>query len=81
MFVVYATSSQIGSPSKMWELLQEASVRDPVSGNAGGSYLTMRSLSGLIFGIVNLCGNFSTVFLDQAYVSERGGDGLDLGSR
>ncbi|ORY90185.1 urea transporter [Leucosporidium creatinivorum] len=67
MFVVYATSDQIGSPSRMWELLQEASARDPVPGNAGGSYLTMRSTSGLIFGIVNLCGNFSTVFLDQAY--------------
>lgn len=66
MFVVYATSEQIGSPAKMWELLQAAAERDPVPGNAGGSYLTMRSTSGLIFGMVNLCGNFSTIFLDQS---------------
>jgi len=39
----------------------------PVSGNAQGSYLTLRSLNGLIFGIINLIGNFATVFQDQAY--------------
>ena len=55
-FVVYTTSDQIGSPARMYELLQEASVRNPVPGNAGGSYLTMRSVSGIIFGVINLCG-------------------------
>jgi Na+/proline symporter len=33
----------------------------------GGSYLTMFSESGLIFGIINIIGNFGTVFVDQAY--------------
>ena len=47
---IYAGSSLIGSPSAMYELLQAAAVRAPVDGNAGGSYLTMRSKSGLIFG-------------------------------
>jgi urea-proton symporter len=41
MCVVYATSEQIGSPSKMWELLQEASVRDPVAGNGESWFETM----------------------------------------
>ena len=36
-------------------------VRDP------SSYLTMRSKNGLIFGVINIIGNFATVFQDQAY--------------
>ena len=35
--------------------------------NRGGSYLTMLSLSGLEFGIINIVGNFGTVFVDQSY--------------
>ena len=41
MFTVYATSDLIGSPDKMWELLQAASAANPVDGNAQGSYVTM----------------------------------------
>ncbi len=43
-----------------------ATVR-PVIDNKGGSYLTMFSKGGLIFGIINVIGNFGTVFVDQAY--------------
>jgi Na+/proline symporter len=39
----------------------------PVSGNAQGSYLTMLSGGGLMFGIINIIGNFGTVFVDQSY--------------
>lgn len=39
----------------------------PVPGNMDGSYLTMRSTSGAIFGIINIVGNFGTVFVDQSY--------------
>ncbi|KAF8122410.1 urea transporter [Boletus edulis] len=67
IFTVYATSRYIGSISKMHLLLSEASQIMPVSGNAQGSYLTLRSLNGLIFGVINLIGNFATVFQDQAY--------------
>ena len=67
IFTVYATSGYIGSISKMHLLLSEATQMMPVSGNAQGSYLTLRSLNGLIFGIINLIGNFATVFQDQAY--------------
>jgi len=43
-----------------------------VDGNAGvpadsGSYLTMISMQGLMFGIINIVGNFGTVFCDQSY--------------
>lgn len=67
VFTVYATSSKIGSPSKMHELLTVAATSRPVSGNAHGSYMTMRSRNGLIFGVINVVGNFATVFQDQAY--------------
>ncbi len=39
----------------------------PVPDNSDGSYLTMRSLDGLMFGIINIVGNFGTVFVDQSY--------------
>lgn len=39
----------------------------PVPGNRDGSYLTMLSSGGLMFGIINIVGNFGTVFVDQSY--------------
>ncbi|KAF8587633.1 Na+/solute symporter [Ramaria rubella] len=66
-FTVYAMSPKIGSFSKMHELLTKVAEAAPVVGNAGGSYLTMRSKNGLIFGVINIIGNFATVFNDQAY--------------
>jgi urea-proton symporter len=39
----------------------------PVPGNREGSYLTMISGGGLMFGIINIVGNFGTVFVDQSY--------------
>lgn len=39
----------------------------PVPGNNSGSYLTMLSSDGLMFGIINIVGNFGTVFVDQSY--------------
>ena len=39
----------------------------PVPNNSGGSYLTMLSGNGLMFGIINIVGNFGTVFVDQSY--------------
>lgn len=58
MFCVYSTSDKIGSPSAMYNLLTEAATANPVPGNAHGSYLTMRSKDGLIFGVMNIIGNF-----------------------
>mmetsp|Transcript_41469 Transcript_41469/g.91099 ORF Transcript_41469/g.91099 Transcript_41469/m.91099 type:complete len:740 (-) Transcript_41469:194-2413(-) len=39
----------------------------PVDGNRGGSYVTMLSSDGLMFGVINIVGNFGTVFVDQSY--------------
>ncbi|KAI8894657.1 urea transporter [Globomyces pollinis-pini] len=66
-FTVYASNSLIGSPSKMFDLLTTASKSHPIEGNNSGNYLTMSSSGGLIFGIINVVGNFGTVFVDQAY--------------
>jgi urea-proton symporter len=67
MFKVYVTSADLGSPSKMWDNLASVVKIDPVSNNARGSYLTMYSRNGLMFGLTNIIGNFGTVFVDQSY--------------
>nr|AGS56986.1 solute:sodium symporter [Salicornia europaea] len=82
VFLVYTSSSKLGSPSVIFERLKEVSSRSrlcmdpishegqscgPVDGNHHGSYLTMLSSGGLIFGIINIVGNFGTVFVDNGY--------------
>jgi urea-proton symporter len=64
-FTAYATSPILGSPGAVWALLQKAALEHPVAGNAGGSYLTMQSREGAIFFVINLVGNFGTVFCDN----------------
>ncbi|KAI9683247.1 MAG: urea active transporter [Bathelium mastoideum] len=66
-FLMYATSDVIGSPSKFYALLVEASDTMPIARNTEGSYLTFRSVDGLIFAVDLLVAGFSTVWLDQAY--------------
>jgi len=51
----------------MYDLLVRAAEDWPVEGNKDGSYLTFQSKSGMIFLVINLIGNFGTVFNDQAY--------------
>merc|ERR1712147_208846 len=81
LFKVYASSDDlVGSPSKVYKALEavSSSTRDcsaiptdqncgPVKDNQGGSFLTMMSRPGLMFGIINIIGNFGTVFVDQSY--------------
>ncbi|CAM9212257.1 unnamed protein product [Sphacelaria rigidula] len=73
----------VGSPGRMYSKLQDVvKITDctygstgqftltgcgPVDGNESGSYLTMLSREGFIFGIINIVGNFGTVFVDQSY--------------
>ncbi len=64
-FTAYATNEVLGSPKRVYELLVKAAEAHPVAGNADGSYLTMRSKEGAIFFVINLVGNFGTVFLDN----------------
>ncbi|KAH9987838.1 Sodium:solute symporter family-domain-containing protein [Xylariaceae sp. FL0662B] len=67
----YATPSGVlGSPSEVYDRLVRAAALHPVDGNAGGSYLTMRSREGIIFFVINIVGNFGTVFMDNGYYNK-----------
>jgi SSS family transporter len=65
--VVYFVNPQIGGISGMFGKLSAAADLRPVQGNSLGSYLTLASTGALIFGVINIMGNFGTVFVDQAY--------------
>lgn len=69
-FTTYATSDILGSPSAVYDALVAASARHPVEGNSGGSYLTMQSREGAIFFVINIVGNFGTVFCDNGYYNK-----------
>ncbi|KAJ4413510.1 urea active transporter [Gnomoniopsis sp. IMI 355080] len=66
----YASSDVLGSPAAVYDLLVEAAQSFPVEGNKGGSYLTMQSREGAIFFVINIVGNFGTVFLDNGYYNK-----------
>ncbi|KAI0061273.1 Na+/solute symporter [Artomyces pyxidatus] len=67
IFRTYGTSPDIGSIGRMYTLLQQASAEVPVVGSEGGSYLTMKSNQGLVFGAATILSGFSGVFCDQGY--------------
>ncbi|KAI6706835.1 hypothetical protein NL676_009797 [Syzygium grande] len=82
VYLVYTASRELGNPSVVYRHLLEVASKSrscqepisnsgqscgPVSGNYGGSYLTMLSSGGLVFGIINIVGNFGTVFVDNGY--------------
>ncbi|KAK6525137.1 hypothetical protein TWF694_005283 [Orbilia ellipsospora] len=66
----YITSPLLGSPKAVYELLVEMAKESPVDGNQDGSYLTMRSREGAMFFIINLVGNFGSVFCDNGYYNK-----------
>jgi SSS family transporter len=65
--LVYFSSPQIGGISGMYDKLVSAAQTNPVDGNSLGSYLTLASMGALAFGVINIVGNFGTVFVDQSY--------------
>jgi Na+/proline symporter len=66
--MIYASGRRpVGSIKAVYENLTVMAGFKPVAGNKEGSYLTMWSANGLIFGIINVIGNFGTVFVDQSY--------------
>ncbi|KAI4314577.1 hypothetical protein L6164_027469 [Bauhinia variegata] len=82
VYLVYTASSELGSPSVIYNRLVEVASKSrtcqvptshhdqscgPVSGNYKGSYLTMLSSGGFVFGLINIVGNFGTVFVDNGY--------------
>nr|MCP8719620.1 sodium:solute symporter family protein [Asgard group archaeon] len=69
-FLTWATSDKLGSPNAVWELVTAYAEANPREGNSQGSFLTMRSHSGGIFFVINIIGNFGTVFLDNGYFNK-----------
>jgi Na+/proline symporter len=84
VFLVYTSGSKLGSPKVVYERLMAVGSAarvcsgtlslpgqscGPVDGNFKGSYLTMLSSGGLVFGIINIVGNFGTVFVDNVRAS------------
>jgi len=49
---VYGTSPKLGSPSVVWEHLTAMQHANPASGNRDGSYMTILSANGLMFGLI-----------------------------
>jgi Na+/proline symporter len=75
-FVIYTTNTILGSPRRVWEILGELATERPLEGNAGGSYLTMQSQGGAEFFVINIVGNFATVFLDNGCKQSPKGRGM-----
>jgi hypothetical protein len=70
MFKVMASSSGVpilGTPGKLWDLLQPAAIETPAVGTKDGSYLTMQSGQGLLLAGVILVSGFGSVFVDPSY--------------
>ncbi|XP_042437581.1 urea-proton symporter DUR3-like [Zingiber officinale] len=82
VYLVYTASSHLGSPKVVYNHLIKVASESrvcqepishkgqacgPVSGNYKGTYLTMLSSDGFVFGIINIVGNFGTVFVDNGY--------------
>ncbi|RAK93341.1 Na+/solute symporter [Aspergillus costaricaensis CBS 115574] len=61
------TFEEVGSIDKLYELVQAAAQRHPVSGNQDGTYLTMTSKGAILFGILHICSNFGLVIMDTSY--------------
>ncbi|GME28552.1 putative urea active transporter protein [Neofusicoccum parvum] len=67
LFMVYTTSSAIGSPDRMWELLAEAAALHPVEGNKDGSYVTMKSPGGGYIGLIFMGASFASCVDSQLF--------------
>lgn len=67
LFITYTRSDVLGSPDKVYDLLREAAKVSPVSGNAGGEYVTMRSQGGVLLGVVFWCAVFGTTIDVQLF--------------
>ncbi|CAL5438777.1 unnamed protein product [Camellia sinensis] len=84
VYLVYTSSSKLGSPSIVYHRLLEVPSKSrvcqepltqsgqscgPVSRNNKGSYLMMLSTGGLNFGIINIVGNFVPCLLTGYWLS------------
>lgn len=70
LFHTYGTSDLIGSPGKLYDLLKDAALAVPVEGNHQGSYLTMKSNSGLLFAASTIATGFSVSLIRYDHLDE-----------
>ncbi|KAL2197610.1 Sodium:solute symporter family-domain-containing protein [Corynascus similis CBS 632.67] len=61
------TTPEITSVGHMWDLIAAAGTQHPVDGNQNGSYLTMTSKGGILFGIIHILANFGLVIMDTGF--------------
>ena len=52
-------SPEIGSIGRLYDLLVQAGIDTPVTGNQNGSYVTMKSNQGLVFGAATILSGLS----------------------
>uniref|UniRef100_A0A1I8I9R1 Urea active transporter n=1 Tax=Macrostomum lignano TaxID=282301 RepID=A0A1I8I9R1_9PLAT len=64
VYHVETPGNPLGSVAKVYQYVD--CLKGPV-GNEDRSYLTLISIDGLMFGIINIIGNFGTVFVDQSF--------------
>ncbi|KAJ3743138.1 Na+/solute symporter [Lentinula detonsa] len=67
IFKTYGTSQETEGVSGLYDLLRAAAITTPVEGNQNGSYLTMKSNQGLVFGAATILSGFAGIFCDQGY--------------
>lgn len=65
-FKTYATSDLIGSPTAMYNLLQQAAAKNP-SDNYQGSFLTLKSLGAIKFAWLSFLEYLGVVFNDASF--------------
>lgn len=66
LFMMHSgTSPDTGSIGGLYDLLVQAGIDAPVEGNQEGSYLTMKSNQGMVFGAATILSGFAGVFCDQ----------------
>ncbi|KAL1610723.1 hypothetical protein SLS60_002393 [Paraconiothyrium brasiliense] len=61
------TLEEVGSLGNLFELVKAAGARHAVPENEHGSYLTMTSKGGILFGILHICANFGLVIMDTSF--------------
>lgn len=61
--IIYFNNSEIGGISRLFEKLVSLVSTNAVQGKAGGAYLTMAFTGALVFGIINIVGNFEQCLL------------------
>lgn len=69
-FNAFAVSDRLGLPGRVWDLVTAYGRDHPRDGNKDGLYLTIKSHHGGIFFVINIVGNFGTVFLDNGYFNK-----------